>query len=340
MINNKIIIISLTILNLFNFGYSQDRIHDTEYLKHSVHTEKDTIDFIISQHDFKTKKPVLLFCQGSQPVPLIIEIHGSKPYVSSLSNFDVQEIKKHYHVVVISMPKTPLIESIDNLNNSFCYVTDKSIRNSYSIDYVKANYIENYVNRANAVWDYLKNQKWVDNTKFVLAGHSQGSRIAVEIASTNDDVSHLGLFGYNPQGRIDQMIWNARNRAMSGDITWEKADTIQQYYYDLYRASFDDEFLEEKPELIAWRTFSKNSINELLKLTIPIYIAYGSEDEIANNADLLPLRFIEEGKTNYQIHRYANLEHNFFPVIEGKVDHKNGKWVEVMSSFIASTINY
>lgn len=82
----------------------------------------------------------------------------------------------------------------------------------------------------------------------------------------------------------------------------------------------------------------KSSIDDLVSLEIPIYIAYGSEDEIAYAVDLLPIKFIEYGKKNYQIHRYPNLEHNFFPIKDGKTDYSEGKWSEVMLKFVESTV--
>lgn len=317
---------------------SQEKIPRTDYLKFELKLETDSIDFIVTERDSTEKKPIFLFCQGSQPVPLVLDITEDYKHITSVSNFDIEEIKKHYHVVMISMPKTPLIASLDQLNKSYCYVTDTSRQHSYSIDYVKANYLENYVNRASEVLKFLKTQDWVDHSKLVVAGHSQGSRVAVEVADRNDDVTHLGLFGYNPNGRIDQMIHSARNRAGAGEITWEEADSIQQYYYDLYESSLDDEVLKERPELMAWRTFSKPSINELVELEVPVYIAYGAEDEIAQMVDLLPIRFIDAGKSNYEIHRYPDLEHNFFPVVDGKVDHKNARFPEVMNQFVTSTL--
>lgn len=318
--------------------YSQSLIPKTNLLHYSIEGENDTIDFIVAANSLDIPKPIFLFCQGSLPVPLIIDYDNEHRFETSLSNFDVNEIKDHYHIVVISMPKTPLIARIEDLDKSYCYVTDTSKANSFVIDYLKADYLENYVTRANEVWNFLKPQTWVDTSKFVVAGHSQGARVAVEIAASNQAVTYLGLFGYSPDGRIDQMIWNARNRALKGEITWEKADTIQQYYYDLYNSSMDDNILEKKPELISWKSFSKSSLNKLLALEIPIYIAYGSQDEVAFSVDQLPLRFIEAGKTNYQIKRYPNLEHNFFPIVDGVIDYKNGKWIEVMSSFILKVI--
>jgi len=50
---------------------------------------------------------------------------------------------------------------------------------------------------------------------------------------------------------------------------------------------------------------------------------------------MLPLLFIEHGKSNYVVKRYGGLEHNFFPRDEtGKIDYNNGKWKEVIGAYI------
>ncbi len=36
-----------------------------------------------------------------------------------ITNFDYQEIKEYYHIVVISMPKTPLIVEESELDNQY-----------------------------------------------------------------------------------------------------------------------------------------------------------------------------------------------------------------------------
>lgn len=298
-------------------------------------TKKDTIDFIVSDTNLTAKKPVLLFCQGSLPVPLFFDLKSHGIVNSTLNNFDLASMRKKYHVVCISMPKTPVLVSEKNLNRSYCYVPDTLEPNKFDDKYVQADYLENYVRRANTVLNYLINQHWVDSKNVTVVGHSQGTPIAVNIASTNKKVTKLGLFGYNPLGRIDKNIRSIRKNATLGLISWEKADTLQQEQYDFYKEVYNDDSLRKYPSINAWRSFSKSTIPLLTNLSIPIYIAYGSEDVGTDLCDLLPIYFIEKRKTNYRLKRYPNLDHNFFPVdTEGKVDYTNGKWREVMNAFV------
>ena len=299
------------ILTLSLNAFSQTRIAGTTYTHFQVKLKNDAIDFVIADTNLTITKPLLLFCQGSLPTPLFIDFGENDIWPVQLNNFDIEELNKDYHVAVISMPKTPLILGKEQLNSNYHYVTDTSDQNSYSTEFLRANYLENYVNRANKVLKFLKKQKWIDSDKIVVAGHSQGAPIAKQIALENKTVSKLGLFGFNPFGRLDQFVRQARLNAQLGYITWEKADSIMNYLYDEYKSYDNPDSLKQNPHLTGQKSFSKPYINDLLKLKIPIYIAYGTEDITSDLCDLMPLLFLAEGKNNLTVKRYIHLEHNF-----------------------------
>lgn len=327
--------LSLTV-NVFLFGQSSTHPKIAEgYTHFQTILKKDTIDFVVAETDLTVKKPVLLFCQGSQPVPLFFDFPDQGIIPVTLNNFDVSEMKKNYHVVVISMPKTPVTVGWDHLNKQYNYVLDTASEYSYDPEFTKADYLENYVARANQVLKYLSKKKWVDNEQLVVAGHSQGSHVALGIAHANKNVTHLGLFGFNPLGRIDQYIRSARKQAESYEITWQQADSIQKDTYEEYQSYYKPDSTQTSPFANSWKSFSKSQLNELINLKIPVYIAYGSNDINSDFCDLLPLYFIEKGKSNYEVLRYPNLEHNFFPIDKnGNPDYQNGRWFVVMNEFV------
>lgn len=318
-----------------SYGFSQNNVEGTSYSHFQIKLKKDTIDFVIADTNLNVTKPLLLFCQGSQPVPLFFNFDEHGIYPSALGNFDIDEINNLYHVAVISMPKTPLIVGRKHLNNQYNYVTDTTDQHSYSVEYLKADYSENYVKRANKVLKFLRKQSWINSSEIVVAGHSQGARVAVSIAASNKNVTQLGLFGYNPNGRIDQRIRQIRKNAEAGKISWEKADSLQQEQYEFYELIQQADSIEAHPSLTSWKSFSEPTINKLINLEIPIYVAYGSQDVGAELCDLLPLFFIENGKRNFHLKRYPDLEHNFFPIgDDGRPNHAEGKWQIVMNEFI------
>jgi len=303
--------------------------------------EKDTIDFIVADTVLNEKKPVFLFCQGSLPIPLFIRIDKDFVFMfgGGISNFDKATIREHYHLIVISMPKTPFYSEINHLTKSLCYIPDTSKKEEFRTDYLQADFLENYIKRANVVLNFLEKQKWVDNNKLIVAGHSQGAIVATALAYKNKKITHLGVFGYNPNGRIDQMIRQERKNAEKGLQTWEQANENIDYWINFWKNANNPTIMKEHPQLIAWKSFSKPTINEFTSIDIPIYLAYGTEDITSDLCDLIPLKFIEKGKNNLTLKRKIGLSHNFFEVDEkGMPNHKKPHWTEVMNGFIKWTL--
>jgi len=312
---------------------AQETVPGTSDALFSLKSKKDTIDFIISNADLKTKKPIFLFAQGSMPIPLYADIPGQGITSLPLGNFDLKNMCKHYHVVVISMPETPVVVGPDHLTPWYAYTPDTSRANAMLDEFLLADNLENYVNRANKVLSFLSKQKWVDNSRLVAAGHSQGSRIVAQLAATNPKITHAGLFGFSALGRVHERVWLNYKEAMKGSVSWDELDKMQQQQYE-----FQQQIVADKGEdigLVPWKSFKGIGFEGLAKIKTPLYIAYGTEDKCAFLNELIPLYFIDAGKTNYEVKRYPNLEHNYFPVVNGQPDYEHGKWAEVMNQFVA-----
>jgi hypothetical protein len=302
-------------------------------------SDKDTVDFIVIDTAVRQKRPVFLFCQGSLPIPLFVHtsLNGVFMIGGGVTNFDVEAIKEHYHLVIISMPKTPLIADEKNLNASYAFIPDSTRPQQPSVAFQRADYLENYVQRAEKVIKFLWRQDWVDHSRLVVAGHSQGSKVAPGIALANKHVTHVGLFGANPFGRIDQMVRQERKEAEQKKITWDEADkrtaNLYKYYSSISGATVPD------PSDIAWKSFSEPELGDWLKIKRPIYLAYGSNDITSDLCDLVPLFFINKHKDNLTYKRYPGLEHNFFEVDgNGRPDYGKGHWPEVMEAFVQWTL--
>lgn len=178
----------IAFLFLFQFSFAQkNEIINNQVVHFSLKHNNDIIDFIVIDTVLTTKKPIFLFCQGSLPMPLFIkQTKGNiKMIAGGIKNFDIDKIKEHYHLVMISMPKTPFIVEAKNLDNSYCYIPDPKKPEEFSNEYELSDYLENYEVRGNTVLKYLQKQKWVDNSKLIVAGHSQGSKVATAIAISN-----------------------------------------------------------------------------------------------------------------------------------------------------------
>lgn len=301
---------------------------------------KDTIDFILINGKTDTKKPVLIFCQGSNPVPLITILPNGKKFINSI-NFDYNKIVKDYHLILISKPNTPVEIARHKLNNNYCFVTDTADQFSYLNSYLKNNYAENYIRRTKNVIDFLTTQKWVVTSKIYLFGHSQGSKIAIGASLNNTKVCKVGYASGNPLGRIDQLIREQRKLISIGKIAPEEGQKEIENIYEMWQK------IQEAPNAITtefgdpnktWTSFSKSLISDLLQIKQPLYVVYGTADITSTFCDLLPIYFIQSKKTNLTVKPYLGLEHNFFETNnDGSPIYTKDHWQEVMDNFLIWT---
>lgn len=333
--------ISFLFIILSQFFISQQgKIINNQSTAFKLLDKEDPIEFIVYDTQLNHKKPVFLWCQGSLPYPIYVNSKEEGLWIigGGITNFDVENIVKNYHLVIISMPKTPLIADEKDINESYWYYGNSKNENQPTLEFQKADYLENYVNRAQKVLKFLNKQKWVDRSKLIVAGSSQGSKVATKVAAANKNVSKLGLFSANPFGRIDQNIREYRKEAEQKQISWEAADKGIEEEYQMFRDAHNPKKLAEKPELLAWKSFSVALLDDWLQFKKPIYLAYGTHDIASDLNDLVPLYFIRENNNNLTLKRYLNLEHNFFEVENGKPNHEKPHWEEVMNDFVEWTL--
>jgi len=304
----------------------------------SIIDQGDTIQFIKVDTDLENPKPTILFFQGSLPVPLVIDFNDGVRDFVMFHNFDYKKLSEKYNLVIISMPFVPAIVPETLLNKQWAYITDKSDEFSFPEKYQEANYLDKYVERGEAVIQFLMQQKWVDKKHIILFGHSQGCKVGTKIAAKNEHVSAFAFFSGNPLGRIDQYIRSPRLKAQKGQMDPEEAQKQIDGIYDWWKWMIEnpDEIPQHKGDRNkATISFSTSLIDDLTNMKIPIYIAYGTEDIAASYCDLLPIDFIRAGKKNYKVTPYVGLEHNFMKVDSlGNPIPTEFYWEKAMDDFI------
>lgn len=335
---NKLILFLCLLFPTTIFSQDLGKVEGLNSRHFQLNENKDTIDFILVNDKIDTIKPVLIFCQGSTPIPLVIQYVQGDKFIPILSTFNYHELAQKYHVIIISMPKTPFEVQIQRLNKLYMYVLDTTNFDSLSSEYLSNNYLENYVSRAKKVINYLYKQKWVNRKKIIIAGHSQGAKVALETAVNNKKIYKLGFFSGNPFGRTDQYIRLERYLSIIGKKTPAQSQAMIDYYYEVWK---DVTKNPKNPEIkygdpnITWMSFDKPLLNDFLKVKIPVYVAYGTEDFRSVMCDLLPVYFISAGKENLTLKPYIGLEHNFMELDKNRnpVSDKM-HWQEVMDNFI------
>ncbi|MVT09491.1 alpha/beta hydrolase family protein [Chitinophaga tropicalis] len=315
-------------LLFFPISLSGQKAEDFGFRHLQTIYKHDTVDILIKSKkgEEQIKKPLLLFCQGSLPIPLIIKYNNNgMTGIYSVFPFNPDSLSEDYHLAIISKPFVPLIADQQSLSN------DLTVEDS-SGNYRRRNLLDYYVGRNIEVINFLQQQRFVSSAKLVVAGHSEGSAIAANIAYKCKKVTALIYSGGSPLGRIMTIIERARSEQWKDstvDVTasfsdWEKTvenrndiNATGDTYKGLYQFS------------------NPPPIELLLKLNIPVLVTYGTKDfgAVAQN-DYLRVAAIATRKTNFTFMDYVGVDHNFFPLLpDDKPNYDVFNWDKVAADW-------
>jgi Acetyl xylan esterase (AXE1) len=289
----------------------------------------DSIDILIlsQKGDEQKTKPLILFCQGSLPIPLIKTIHNN---LYPVFPFQTDGLLKEHHIAIIGSPYIPLIVPADELGEKFTYIEKKT--NKAPLDFFKRNYLDYYVNRNIAVISHLQSFTYISREKLVVAGHLQGYTIAAKMASISPKITHLIITSGNPFGQITSMLAEFRKAEKMGDSTnygeelidyWQSVvnnnENEDAIYGDTYKSIYD---------------FSTPVIHYLEKLKIPIFICYGTKDLSTPYNDYLRIELLRQRKENFTFKTYLGREHDFWSLKEnGEINYNDSGWDKVANDW-------
>lgn len=287
--------------------------------------KSDTVDILVKSQTGEEliPKPLLLFCQGSLPQPLI---KYDEKGIFGVFPFNPDSLTSDYHLAIVSKPYVPLIADVRTLGNEFTY---RDSSGGFPIAYTSRNDLDYYVGRNVKVVQFLQKQTWISRKMLIVAGHSEGSTIAAKMASVYRGITHLIYSGGNPTGRILTVI--GRERATETDIT-PKAEVQFRYWKDV--VSDPRNITSNGDSYKATYGFSIPPIHYLQKLKIPVLVCYGTKDPACPYNDYLRVEAIRQKLTNFTFQAYIGVEHNYFPVkTTGEVNYEIFNWDKIASDW-------
>ncbi len=321
------------LFSICSYGQNNDSLlSKLNYREFDLHRKNDTISFLVKGlKDTKIKKPIFLFCQGSGCPPLVL---NDKYGTGENFPFNVKPYLDKYYFVIISKPGIPVVSG--QLDKAFNYVSD-TITNTFPKKFLENDNLDYYVWQASNVIDFLSKQSWVDKSKIVVAGHSQGYRVAARTAVVNKKVTQLICTSSNPLGLLYWAVSRQTEMAIKGQIPEDTAQANINAIYDGLKAIMMQDKKEMVYPLLGYTSY-KNFISwippakdDLLKLSIPIFVAYGTNDYGRISNDILPIEFYLRKKFNLTLKAYKNCDHFF---TEQVYDDK-GKVVKTIEHFDA-----
>ena len=333
----------VSLVGIALLSYSQEKIAGVDACLFSIKLSKtDTVNFITTDTTFKQKKPIIIFLQGSLPIPIVIKYNANVPQMTFtqltfLANFDYQKFVDKFNFVIISKPHVPVFAQVETLNSDYESVPDLTSPKGYSSEYMNDNYLEMYVKRTRAVIDFLRKQKWVDKSNISLVGHSEGALVAIcTYENKPKQIKAVGFLSGSVDGAFSIGIAKERNeQILKKKNALETQNRIYSYWNNWkdYAKGIDN-FNQGKATLKYWVSISRSFREDLIKMKKPLFMAYGTEDyPKCSGYDFLPLYFEIEGKKNYKMYPVIGGNHNFDELDSNGEKIEKGHWPEVMNEF-------
>lgn len=278
----------------------------------------EQVDYVLIG-DVEPSKPLVVFCNGSMPTPLLLNIGGGKHAPIALP-FSCYGFLAEYNFLVFSKPGVPVATEQTALDPQFNYLDPKT--KAFPTYFSERNhqdyYEEAYSETLNA---WLAENEDQSPAQLILIGHSQGARVVSKMVAHIPQTTHLVYLSADPMGRFYEII-----RRESEGATTEEINEA----YDSWAA-----ILKQPDAQKDSYTFSEYLIDDLLEVEIPLFVGYGTRDVACETCGLIYFEAIRKGKTNVHHAPYPKVDHNFFPLTaEGRPDQEKGKWDQVAKDII------
>lgn len=300
-------------------GFRADTIRDEKW---------GVIHYYVSADSIGAAKPVLLYLDGSGPYPLF---QYTERGIGSSVVFDFMALSADYHIVLISKPGVPFIDSVKMDSGRPYYAPPPAYRQRLSLDW--------RVQSARLVLDRVVRDYVVDTSKIAVLGISEGFQVGAKLASSEDRITHAILMAGNGLNQFFDFILHNRTDAQCEVISVEEAQMNIDSLLESFSAIYADPLATDKEwyghTYLRWSSFTQNNPTEnILSLDIPVYIAAASRDRNTSvlGTDYLYLESLKSGKKNliYKVYPYDHSFNEWTRDAEGRVTGVKGHMQEVI----------
>ncbi|MEL6636533.1 MAG: hypothetical protein AAFR05_07265 [Bacteroidota bacterium] len=320
---NTLILVLLT-LAFSTFAYGQhEKVTDNWETISIADSTLGLVNYHVYKNALSTQKPLIVYLQGSKNFPLYWP--RSDGHYSTSTTLDFRSLSQDYHVIIISKPNIPFVDSLGIApSGRKYYPTNEEYRERYSLDW--------RTNAADRVIDDALQRLSVDRSRIIVWGYSEGSQVAPAVAVKNQSVTHVISMMGNSLNHLYDFILQERVAALNGDLSNEEAqsniDSLYAEFEKIYRdpTSTTKEWFGET--YYKWSSFTLNApLENMLKLDIPIlYVAGGADRQSILNMDYAKLEFLRRGKDNLTYKVFPNCDHF---CLETRVDASGKKeWID------------
>lgn len=317
-----IALLTLSIVNTNAQGVTPEKLGFKAFslVDHSL----GDIHYYVTSNSIDSTKPVLLYLDGSGPYPLF---QYTERGIGSSVAIDYKNLSNQFHIVLISKPGVPFIDSVkmDKTRGIPVYQAPTTYNEKLSLDW--------RVNAASLVLKKVINELKVDTGKVSALGISEGFQVGAKLAAVNKSVTHLALLVGNGLNQLFDFVIQNRINEQSGNLTKEASQKNIDSLMSVAKAIYADPNAIDKEwfghTYLRWSSFTNSNPTEnILSLDIPVYLVAASNDRntAVLGTDYLYLESIRRGKHNieYKVYPY---DHSLNETIKDE----SGKTVSVKS---------
>lgn len=325
---------------LFSFGQFDPK--EDEYKHYTIFSKNDTINYHIYKNNASTEiNGFILFFHGSGPMPLlqistkidtlktvinnVVEnkITKSKMLYSSIP-FDLDRIPPNLAFVLISKKGIPFILNADNFK--------------VPLDYYRNESLDYRVWQGNKVINHIIQNKIKNPKKVIVIGHSEGSDVVAKLGTINKKITHIGFWSGGGNTQYYDFALLTRKEVQKGNLSEVqgklKIDSLFTKLKEIQKKENSIVDFWEENSYRRWSKFSEPPIQNLLKITIPIFVTACGKDESVpiESAYLIPVEFIRNRKENLTFKVYPNYDHSF--IVNSENEETEYHWMDVFEEFM------
>ena len=300
-----------------------DALNEYGFIEGRIIKSSDTITYYIRNYKKKPTK-LVVFIQGTDANPIFsYKIKNGKQSIYRWFGDEYKSLDSTYTYAII--PKPGLAGIFD----------DEKI--SVPKEYYKKNYLDYRVMQINlSIEDIIRNHLKKPK-KIIVYGHSEGAVIGASLANKNKNITHLGFWSGNVLNNFYEFSLFNRIEKLQGKLSDSLAHKNIMAIMDWYKSVIENPNSTEVDHFgftnKRWSSFEKPPIDDLLRLTIPIYAVFGSKDESTpiETAYLLPVQFMQKRKNNLTFEVCINCNHAY---LEKKNEEVIKHWNRIFKEFI------
>jgi len=306
-------------------GGQEVRPEDVGFRALSVASPNGTVRIFVSTEghpvDVERILPLVLYIQGSGYSPIY---YGSPDKLSNVLMLKPADFPG-YHYAVVGKPGTP-----------FWDLKKGKATRAYSESLTLGRRVAD----VSAAIDYLAAQRWVDSSRIVVIGHSEGAQVAPFVAAANGHVTHVAALAASGLSQAFDFVLDVRHRVREGALSFEEGQARITALYDQFRRILSSpsstDSLWYGHTYGRWASFFQSQpLDAFLALNIPVFVAVGAYDKSSpvESADYIPIAFLLAGKDNLT-YRVWPTDHGFQQKLP------NGKRVDRRSDIVAALLEW